>query len=173
TADHLDALLEALLARRLAGPRVAGDVLVHRLTGAERDPVPAGEHLAERRGRLRDDRRVVALPGSVDGADRQGRRGEGGAEPGEGEARVSLARTPRHEVVRAHRRLEPGTLGAPDVREQSAGRDLLVRGVIAVAGHGPFLRATRRRRLPSRCAAPGLASRFRQAGWPRGHHGTA
>ena len=86
----VDRLLEPRLALLLGRPRVAGDVLVDRLTAAERGPEPVREHLGERRDRLRDDRRVVALAGRRDDAEREGCRGERGAEPAPGEARSDL-----------------------------------------------------------------------------------
>ena len=46
--DDVDALVEPLVAQLLAGPAVAGDVLVARLAAAERHPEPTLEHL--RRG---------------------------------------------------------------------------------------------------------------------------
>ena len=108
----------------------------------EYSPVPSAthrrsrEHLGERRRGLGDDRRVVALPGRVDDAERQRRRGHRRAEPRPGEPGLPLPRAPRREVVRRHRRVEPGLLGAADGGEQLAGGDLLVRGVPADDRHG-------------------------------------
>jgi hypothetical protein len=64
--DHLDALLQALRAHLLARPRVAGDVLVARLTAAEGGPEPSGEHLGQGRDLLGDHGGVVALAGRAD-----------------------------------------------------------------------------------------------------------
>src|SRR4051794_16102696 len=50
---------------------------------------------------------------------------------------MSLSATPRGEVVRAHRDLEPGPLSTLHVSEQVAGGHLLVAGVEAVARHEP------------------------------------
>ena len=103
-ADHVDALAQPGVARRLARPRLAGDVLV------ENSPVPSatdrrpGEHLGQRGGGLRDDRRVVALPGRVDDPVRHRRRLHRGAEPRPREAGLALALAPGREVVGATRR---------------------------------------------------------------------
>src|SRR5687768_11052123 len=97
-ADHVDALLKPGGADVLAGPGITGDVLVGRLSGPERGPEPAGEHRGQRRRRLRDDRRVVALTRGVHDAEGQRRRRQCGAEPGPGEPALALARAPRREV---------------------------------------------------------------------------
>ena len=60
-------------ARVALRPAVAGDVLVDASPEPRRDPQPAREHLAERRRRLREDRRVVALAGGVRPRRRAGR----------------------------------------------------------------------------------------------------
>src|SRR5690606_16996570 len=135
-ADDLDALLEPLLALVLADPLRPGDVLVHVLAGAEGHPEPAGEHLGERRGGLRDDRRVVALARCVDGTEPQVRRRQRRPEPRPREPGVALPRGPRGEVVGAHGHVEARPLGLLDVAQQLGGGDLLVRGVESVAGHG-------------------------------------
>jgi hypothetical protein len=69
--DHVDALAQTGVAHVLAGPPVAGDVLVGRLARAERHPEPPREHRGQRGRGLGDDRRVVALAGRVDHAERQ------------------------------------------------------------------------------------------------------
>ena len=112
-AHDLDALAQAGVAGGLVGPRVAGDVLVGRLAGAERDPQPPGEHLAQRGRGLGDDRRVVALARRVDHPERQRRRRHRRAEPRPCEARLALAFAPRREVVRGHDRPEARRLGVP------------------------------------------------------------
>ena len=109
--DDVDALPQPRVAQLLARPALPGDVLVGRLAAAERDPEPAGEHRAERGDRLGDDRRVVALAGRVDRAERQRRRGQRRAEPREAERRLPLPGAPRREVVGAHRRGEAHLLG--------------------------------------------------------------
>src|SRR5690606_6784463 len=58
------------------------------------------------------------------------------AQPGPGVAAVALRAAPGVEVVRAHRRAEPGLLGALDQAQQGVGRELFVRGVVADPGHG-------------------------------------
>ena len=79
--DHVDALAQPGRADVLAGPSVAGDVLVAGLAGAERGPEAARVHGRERPDGLGDDRRVVALPGCVDDPERQRRRLQCRAEP--------------------------------------------------------------------------------------------
>ena len=102
---------------------------------AERDPEPPREHLRERRGGLGDDRRVVALPGRVDDAERQRGRLQRRPQPRPREARLALALAPGREVVGGHGPLEPGRLRLATPPEQRARRDLLVRGVEADRGH--------------------------------------
>ena len=80
-ADHLDAFEQSGVSVGLGRPRVAGDVLVQRLAGAEGRPEAAGEQLAEGRDRLSGDRRVGALAGGRDHAEGQGGRLHRGAEP--------------------------------------------------------------------------------------------
>jgi len=79
--DHLDAFPEPGVADVLAGPGRTGDVLVGRLTGAERHPEPTLEHGAQGGDGLGDDRRVVALAGRIDDAERQRGGGQRGAQP--------------------------------------------------------------------------------------------
>ena len=134
-AHHRDALGETLVADVLGGPTVAGDVLVGGLAGSEGHPEPAREHLGERRRGLGDDRRVVALAGRVDDAERQLGRRHRRAEPRPREARLALALTPRREVVRRHRGVEPRLLGELHTTQQLARWDLFVRGVPADDGH--------------------------------------
>src|SRR5690606_15190370 len=100
--DHVQPFAQPGLAGGLGGPRRARDVLVDVLAAAERGPEPAGEELAEGRDRLRDDRRMRALPGRRDDAERQPRGGERGTEPTPGVPRVPLALAPGGEVVGAH-----------------------------------------------------------------------
>ena len=128
-ADDIDALEQAGVSVGLGRPRVAGDVLVERLAGAEGRPEAPREQLAERRDRLGDDRRVVALPGGRDDAEGQGGRLHRGAEPRPGVAGFALALAPGRQVIGAHRRLEAGRLGRLHGGEQPGRRDLLVRGV--------------------------------------------
>nr|BFE72207.1 hypothetical protein GCM10020092_055080 [Actinoplanes digitatis] len=70
-ADDADAFEQPGLADLLARPRPAGDVLVAVLAAAQGGPEPARVHRAKCADRLRDDRRVVALSGRVDHAERQ------------------------------------------------------------------------------------------------------
>ena len=134
-ADHLDALLEPARTGLLVRPGVTGDVLVGRLAAAERDPEPAGEHHPQRRDLLGHDRGVVALAGSADAPERQGRGRERGAQPAPGVPAVALGGRPRREVVRAHGHLEPGRLRLLHVPQQPPRVDLLVRGVESETSH--------------------------------------
>ena len=68
--DHVDALEEASVADVLVRPPLPGHVLVEGLTRTEGRPEAAGEEVGERGDRLGDDRRVVALPGGGDDAER-------------------------------------------------------------------------------------------------------
>ena len=119
----------------LARPAGAGDVLVAGLAGAQRRPEPAGIHRAQGADGLGDDRRVVALAGRVDDAERQRGGLQRGAEPRPGEPGVALPLAPRREVVRGHRGVEAGLLGALHRGQQGAGMDLLVRGMETKGGH--------------------------------------
>jgi hypothetical protein len=141
--DDVDALPQPRLPHLLARPGVAGDVLVEVLAGPERRPEPAGVHRRERRHRLRRDRRVVALARRRHHAERQRRRLQRGAQPGERERRLSLPLAPREEVVGAHGRGETGVLGGPDGRQERGGVHLLVGGVEADDGHTGCLPAVR------------------------------
>ena len=85
---HVHALAQPRGPHVLRRPALARDVLVGGFAGPERDPQPLGEHLGQRRGRLGDDRGVVALSRRVDDAERQRGRGERGAEERPGEART-------------------------------------------------------------------------------------
>ncbi len=93
--DDLHALPEAGVAVRLGRPAVARDVLVGRLTGAQRHPQAAGEHGGQGGGRLGDDRGVVALPWGVDDPERQARRRHRRPQPRPREAAVALPLAPR------------------------------------------------------------------------------
>ena len=141
--DDLDTLQQAVVAGLLVGPSGPGDVLVERLPAAQGDPEAPGEQLGQGGRGLGDDRRVVALPGRVDAAEREAGGLHGRAQPGPGEAGVSLGPAPGREVVGAHRRLEPGLLGQPDIGQQRARGQLLVGGVVAEDRHGPWLPAGR------------------------------
>jgi uncharacterized protein (DUF1330 family) len=79
--DDVDALAQPRVADPLVRPWPAGDVLVRVLAGAERDLQAPRVQLAQRRRGLRDDRRVVALPGRGDDAVRQRGRLQRRAEP--------------------------------------------------------------------------------------------
>ena len=128
-AHDVHALAQARRAVLLRRPALAGDVLVGRLAGAQRDPQAFGEHLAQRRRGLGDDRRVIALPGRVDHPERQRGLGQRGAEEGPGEAGLALPHAPRREVIGRHAGGEAGLLRAPDGAQQLARWDLLVRAV--------------------------------------------
>ena len=125
-ADDVDALAQPGVAELLARPDVPGDVLVHRLAGAEGDPEPAGEHRAEGGDRLGDDHRVVPLAGGVDRAERQAGGGQRRAQPGPGEPGVALPGGPRLNMVRAHGGIESCLFRVLDVLEQLGGTDLFV-----------------------------------------------
>ena len=107
----------------LRRPFVAGHVLVHGLAAAERRPESTGEHLLEGRDRLRADHRVIPLTGRGDHAEREGRRGQRGAEPAPGVARLALRDAPRREVIGAHRAVEarPPRLGRRRRGDDSGG----------------------------------------------------
>ena len=131
-AHDLHALAQARVALGLGRPALAGHVLVGRLARAQRDPQPPGEHLAERRDRLGDDRRVVALPGRVDHA--------------EGQVGVASSAAPRNDHAKPDspwRSLQgekwsediaaakPAASASRTCREHAARGDLLVRAVQA------------------------------------------
>jgi hypothetical protein len=125
-AHHVDAFAQARVADGLGRPRRARDVLVGELARAERHREPSREQLAQRRGGLRHDRRVVALARGVD--DPEGERGRlhRGAQPRPREPGLALARAPGREVVRRPRGLEARRLGVAHRRQQRARRELLV-----------------------------------------------
>jgi hypothetical protein len=129
------ALAQPCVPLGLRRPRLAGDVLVGRLAGAERDPQAPREQLAQRRRGLGDDRRVIALTRRVDDAERQLRRLKRRTEEGPGEAGFALTLAPRREVVGRHRGAKAGGLGLADVLQQAARRDLLMRTVQADDRH--------------------------------------
>src|SRR5690606_38929496 len=135
-AHHLGRLAQARVAAVLGRPGLAGDALVERFAAADRQPEAVAVHHGEGRRRLRDHRRVVAAARGVDHAEWQRRGRHRRAQPGPGVAAVALRAAPGVEVVRAHRRAEPGLLGALDQAQQGVGRELFVRGVVADPGHG-------------------------------------
>ena len=110
-AHDVDALAQPRVADLLVRPRRAGDVLVGELAGAEGDRQPPGEQLGQRGRRLGDDRRVVALAGRVDDAERHRRRLHRRAQPRPCEARLALALAPGREVVGRPRAPEARVLG--------------------------------------------------------------
>jgi hypothetical protein len=125
-SDNVDALQQAGIARRLVRPAIARDVFVERLSRTERCPEPAGIELGDRRDRLREDHRMVALSGRGHDPERKAGRLHGGAEPRPGEPGMSLPLAPRCEMIRAHRRAEAGVLGRHHRREERARRKLLM-----------------------------------------------
>src|SRR5690606_9817266 len=141
--DDVHRFAQPCVAGGLVGPRLARDVLVDVLAAAERGPEPAGEELADGCDRLRDDRRMRALPGRRDDAERQPRGGERGAEPTPGVPRVALALAPGGEVVGAHGGVEADLLGVLYRGQQFRWRALLVRGVEADDGHAGSSRSCR------------------------------
>ncbi len=150
-ADDVDALAKAVVAHLLARPLPSGDALVARLARPQGGPEATGEHARQGRDALGDDRGVVALPGGVDDPEGQVGGGERGPEEGPREPRLPLALRPRREVVRAHRRGEPGALGVLDVAQQPPRGDLFVRAVESDDRHArprnssPAPESTRRR----------------------------
>jgi hypothetical protein len=160
-ADDVHALAQPLISLRLGGPALTRDVLVRGLAGAERHPQPPREHLAQRAGRLGDDRRVVALSGRVDHSERKRGRLHGRAEERPRESRVPLTLAPRREVVGRHGRLEADRLGMANGLQQLAGCDLLVRGVDPDARHVT-------EQVPARGAGANLRPPPPATGWAGG-----
>ena len=74
-------------------------------------------------------------PGAVDHPEAQAGGGEGGPQPGPGEAGMALPGGPRLDVVRAHGGIEAGLLRQLDVPEEPAGADLFMRGVETDGSH--------------------------------------
>jgi hypothetical protein len=73
-AHDVGALAQARVALGLAGPGHAGEVLVQALAAAEGQPEPPREHLAQGRGGLGEDGRVVAVARGRDHAEGQAGR---------------------------------------------------------------------------------------------------
>ena len=115
--DDVDAFDEALVANFLARPDFSGDPFVGCFARSERRPEPARKHLREGGDGLRDDCRVVALPGRVDDPERKVRGGQRRAEERPGEARLALSLAPRTEVVGGHAGREAGLLSLLDILE--------------------------------------------------------
>jgi len=65
-ADHIDRFEQNLAAHRRFRPVTADDMLVQRLTGAEPEHESPRKHRFQRRGCLRQDRRVIAIAGRRD-----------------------------------------------------------------------------------------------------------
>jgi hypothetical protein len=98
---------------------------------------------------------VVALPRRGNNPERQRGGLQGGTQPRPSKPGVALPLAPRREVVRGHRCIEAGVLGALHRGQQFAGMNLLVRGVEAESGHG---RSVPVHPISNLCAAaaPGL-----------------
>ena len=116
---------EALLA---VGPFDAQRHLVHRLAGAHAEHDTVREQAAERRERLRHDRRVVA---EGRGQHRRPHRDAFGAraeraEPAHRERRMPAVVAPRLQVVADEHRVEAALLGQHAVAQQLGRRELLV-----------------------------------------------
>ena len=147
----------------IARPALADHVLVEVLPGAEAErEAPVGEDL-QRRGLLRDDRRVVAQgrAGHVGHQlDPLGRLGDR-AEHRPGVRRVPLRREPREVVVARHLEVEPDLLGCDGVPDQLLRAALL--GHQGVAEIASCFEPRRGRGCPahpiSRCGAPPAARR--------------
>ena len=125
--DDLDRLEHHRAADADLRPVAADDVLVERLARAEPEPEAAREHGPERRGRVGDDRRVVAeaRAGHAGPEGEAGPRAERAHErPGEGA--LALLRRPRVEVLADHEPgLEAGVLGRRAPVEQVGRMELL------------------------------------------------
>lgn len=119
-ANHAHGLLQMPHPLFLGRPRLARDVLVHRLTAAQCGPDPTGEHLRERPQLVREDDRVVTGAGDSQGADGELGPREGRSEPGPGVAGVALPTAPGREVVGAHRHREASLFSVLDVGQQLA-----------------------------------------------------
>ena len=154
--DHIDTLAQPGIADRLARPWLARDVLVRELPRAERDGQPPREHLGQRGSRLRDDRRVIPLPGRVHHAERQRGRLHRGPEPRPREPRLALALAPRREVVRRPGPLEPRRLRLDTARSRTLGGICSCDAWKPIAAMEPLLpaRAHRKRRRGASSATP-------------------
>ena len=135
SAHDLDALPQPGVADRLPGPSPAGDVLVGRLAGAQRNPEAAGVHRLEGARGLGDDGRVVSLARRVHHSEWQAGRLQSGTEPRPSETGVALGLAPGREVVGAHRPGEADVLRQLHRLQQCGGMDLLVGGVHAEDRH--------------------------------------
>ena len=145
-ANDGDALGEPRVALGFVGPILTGDRLIDRLAASERDPAPAGIHLAHRRDRLREDRGMVTIPRSRNDPDRKARRLECGAQPRPGEAGLALLLAPGMEVVRRLGAAEARFLGADEHSEgaRSARTARGWRGIRGASLHAPRTATTRR-----------------------------
>ena len=113
-ADHLDRLLEHVLARGDSRPARADHVLVEVLPAAEAEGEPAVGEQLDGRGLLRDHGRVVARrrAGHVGHEVDPLRRVGDGAEDAPGVGRMTLSREPREVVVAHDLEVEARLLGA-------------------------------------------------------------
>src|SRR5215211_1312438 len=142
--DHLDRLLEHLLADVGLGPAVAEDVLVQVLAAAHAEEEAAGEHGRGGRGGLGDDRRMDSDRWARDaGPDPQplGCLGDA-AQNGPDERRVALPIDPRMKVIGDPCEVEAGLLRPARVTNQLLRAVLLAGQRVADLGHR--LRITRR-----------------------------
>ena len=104
--DDLDRLEQHRAADADLRPLAADDMFVERLAGTEPEPEPTRVHRAERRGRMGDDRRVVAEARAGDrGPERERRPLAESAHEAPGERALTLVGRPRMEVLGDH---EPG-----------------------------------------------------------------
>src|SRR5690606_42011912 len=82
-----------------------------------------------------DDGRMVALPGGVDDAEREGGGLHGGSQPGPGEAGMTLPLTPGCKVVAAHGSGESCALSVLHGIQQRRRMQLFVRCVESALCH--------------------------------------
>jgi hypothetical protein len=109
--DDVGALAKPCVALCLLGPGQTGDVLVQALTAAEREPEATGKHLAQGRGGLRQDGRMIAVARGGDHAEGEARCLERRSQPRPREAGLPLRFAPWPEMVRGHRAVETRGLG--------------------------------------------------------------
>jgi len=152
--DDVQRLVHALHLLGHVRPVHPGRRLVQRLARPDPQERAPRVHLLERRERLRDDRRVVAVH----------RRGDAGAErdplgraahPAEQDPGLTgLARLPpRLEVVADGQRVEAGALGLHRLAHQVAGRELLA-GELGPVAHGLRLPARTPPKSPAGAPPP-------------------
>ena len=125
--DDLEGLLEHVVPLPDRGPALPDDVLVEVLPGPDVEHEPALGEQRERRGLLRDDRRVVPdrRAGHVGHQLEALGRLRDGAEHAPRVRRVPLRVEPREVVVGRHREVEPEPVGVLRVPDELTGAGLL------------------------------------------------